>query len=192
MQQNPPVNLLDPNLLQSIQQLSNKPLPLYVHQTNGYKSACIEILISKDWLWVDGSRAIFTLWNDMEPNNSGGEEDYGRVMSIERRRKCNERLCAYSQLYLCEMRAKPEETVVGAHAVSLQRFSLKVFKFVADHSFAFVHRQVIVCNATTPGSRCTKKCSSSDWRNSTLVDDEHRPYHSLIRLARQKERLLWF
>ena len=42
------------------------------------------------------------------------------------------------QLYLCEMRGKPKEVVVGARAVSLQRFNLGVFKFIADHSFALL------------------------------------------------------
>ena len=94
------------------------------------------------------------------------------------------------QLYLCEMRAKPEEAVVSAHAVSLQRFSLGVFKLIADHSFAFAHCQVVLDNATAPGSWCTKKCSSSDRRKRTVSDDEHGSYHSLTRLARQKARLL--
>ena len=47
------------------------------------------------------------------------------------------------QFYLCEMRGKPEEAVVGTRAVSLQRFSLGVFKLIADHSFAFAHCQVV-------------------------------------------------
>ena len=91
---------------------------------------------------------------------------------------------------LCEMRGKPEEAVVGARAVSSQRLSLGVFKFIADHSFAFVHCQVVLGNATALGSRCTKKCSSSDRRKRTIADDEHGPYHSLTRLTRQKARLL--
>ena len=94
------------------------------------------------------------------------------------------------QLYLCEMHGKPEEAVVGARAVSLQRFSLGVFELIDDHSFAFVHCQVVLGNATAPGTRCTKKCSSSDRRKRTVTDDEHRPYHSLTRLAREKAQLL--
>ena len=94
------------------------------------------------------------------------------------------------QLYLCEMHGKPEEAVVGARAVSLQRFSPGVFESIDDHSFAFVHCQVVLGNATAPGTRCTKKCSSSNRRKSTVTDDEHRPYHSVTRLARQKAQLL--
>ena len=94
------------------------------------------------------------------------------------------------QLYLNEMHGKPEEAVVGARAVSLQRFSPGVFELIDDHSFAFVHCQVVLGNATAPGTRCTKKCSSSDRRKRTVTDDEHRPYHSLTRLARQKAQLL--
>ena len=94
------------------------------------------------------------------------------------------------QLYLCEMRGKPEEAVVGTRAVSLQRFSLGVFKLIADHSFAFAHCQVVLDNATAPGSLRTKKCSSSDRRKRTVIDDEHGSYHSLTRLTRQKAQLL--
>ena len=59
------------------------------------------------------------------------------------------------RLYLCEMRGKPGEAVVGARAVSLQRFSLGVFEFIADHSFAFAHCQVVLGNATAqaPGAQ---------------------------------------
>ena len=75
-------------------------------------------------------------------------------------------------------------------AISLQRFSLGVFKLIADHSFAFAHCQVVLDNATAPGSRCTKKCSSRDRRKRTVIDDEHGPYHSLTWLTRQKAQLL--
>ena len=37
------------------------------------------------------------------------------------------------QLYLCEMRGEPEEAVVDARAVSLQKFSLGVFELIANH-----------------------------------------------------------
>ena len=57
------------------------------------------------------------------------------------------------QLYLCEMRGKPKEAVVGARAVSLQRFSLGVFRLIADHSFAFAHCQVVLDNATPVAQR---------------------------------------
>ena len=73
------------------------------------------------------------------------------------------------QLYLCEMHGKSEEAVVGVHAVSLQRFSLGVFELIDDHSFAFVRCQVVLGNSTAPGTRCTKKCSSSDRRNVQLL-----------------------
>ena len=46
------------------------------------------------WMCVDGSRVSYTRWNDMETNNSGGKEDCGHVMSIERRRRWNDRHCA--------------------------------------------------------------------------------------------------
>ena len=171
-----------------IQHPSNKPLPLYVHQMNGYGAACIDILVSKD------SRCVLT---DLEL-----VIDAGTIwkLTIQAERRIVDTSCPLRgeedgmtdlvRLYLCEMRSKPGEAVVGARAVSLQRFSLGVFEFIADHSFAFVHCQVVLGNATALGSRCTKKCSSSDRRKRTIADDEHGPYHSLTRLTRQKARLL--
>ena len=35
-------------LPREIEHPSNKPLPLYVHQMNGYGAACIDILVPKD------------------------------------------------------------------------------------------------------------------------------------------------
>ena len=171
-----------------IQHPSNKPLPLYVHQMNGYGAACIDILVPKD------SRCVLT---DLELVIHAGTI-WKLTIQAERRivdtscplRGEEDGMTDLVQLYLCEMRGKPEEAVVGTHAVSLQRFSLGVFKLIADHSFAFAHCQVVLDNATAPGSRCTKKCSSSDRRKRTVTDDEQGPYHSLTRLARQKARLL--
>lgn len=45
-----------------------------------------------------------------------------------------------------------------APSVSAQRFSLEAFKFIADHPFAFVHCDVIVCNSSDPDSKCAKRC----------------------------------
>ena len=155
---------------------------------NGYISACIEILISKD------SGCVLT---DLELVIVTGTI-WKLTIQVERRivdtscplRGEEDGMTDLVQLYLCEMRGKPEEAVVGAHAISLQRFSLGVFKLIADHSFAFAHCQVVLDNATAPGSRCTKKCSSRDRRKRTVIDDEHGPYHSLTRLTRQKVQLL--
>ena len=82
----------------------------------------------------------------METNNSGGRNG---------RRWNEDGMTDLVRLYLCEMRGKPGEAVVGARAVSLQRFSLGVSEFIADHSFAFVHCQVVLGNATAqaPGAQ---------------------------------------
>ena len=152
---------------------------------NGYGVACLKILVPKDsgCVLTDLELVILagTIWK----------------LTIQAGRRIVDTSCPLRgeedgmtdlvQLYLCEMRGKPKEAVVGAHAVSLQRFNLGVFKFIADHSFAFAHCQV---DATAPGSRCTKKCSPGDRSKCTVVDDVHGPYHSLTRLARQKARLL--
>ena len=42
--------------------------------------------IKRPWLWVDGSRVIYALWNDKDTSKSGGKNDCAHVMSIERRR----------------------------------------------------------------------------------------------------------
>ena len=149
---------------------------------NGYGAACLEILVPKDsgCVLTDLELVILagTIWK----------------LTIQAERRIVDTSCPLRgeedgmtdlvQLYLCEMRGKPEEAVIGAHAISLQRFSLGVFKLIADHSFAFAHCQVVL------GCRCTKKCSSRDRRKRTVIDDEHGPYHSLTRLTRQKAQLL--
>ena len=155
---------------------------------NRYGSACIDIILSKD------SGCVFT---DLELVIVTGTI-WKLTIQLERRivdtscplRGEEDGMTDLAQLYLCEMHGKPEEAAVGARAASSQRFSLGVFKFIADHSFAFVHCQVVLGNATAPGTQCTKKCSSSDRRKRTVTDDEHRPYHSLTRLERQKAQLL--
>ena len=150
-----------------IQHPSNKPLPLYVHQMNGYGAACIDILVSKD------SRCVLT---DLELVIHAGTI-WKLTIQAERRivdtscplRGEEDGMTDLVRLYLCEMRGKPGEAVVGARAVSLQRFSLGVFEFIADHSFAFVHCQVVLGNATALGSRCTKKVHQATEENVQLL-----------------------
>ena len=68
----------------------------------------------------------------------------------------------YLQINRFPLRCPNDVTVKyhSAPSVSAQRFSLEAFKFIADHPFVFVHCHVIVCNATDPGSKCAKSCSS--------------------------------
>ena len=155
---------------------------------NGYGSACFEILVPKDSGCVLTDLELVILAGTIWKLTIQAEKRIVDTSSPLRGEE--DGMTDLVQLYLCEMRGKPEEAVVGAHAVSLQRFSLGVFKLIADHSFAFAHCQVVLDKATAPGSRCTKKCSSSDRRKRTVTDDEHGSYHSLTRLARQKARLL--
>ena len=161
MQQNPPANLLDPNLSLILGCLYKL---IHIHSYTARNSAPEQQAVAS--LRTPNER----IWISLRGEENG--------------------MTDLVQLYLCEMHGKPEEAVVGARAVSLQRFSLGVFELIDDHSFAFVHCQVVLGNATAPGTQCTKKCSSSDRRKRTVTDDEHRPYHSLTRLARQKAQLL--
>ena len=59
-------------------------------------------------------------------------------------------------------------------SVSVQRFSLEAFESIASNSFVFVHCHVIVCNATDPGSKCTKKCPSSGRGRREVHESDHK------------------
>jgi len=56
------------------------------------------------WLWVDGSYAIYTNWNDGEPNNSGGREDC--VGLVRPQWKWNDENCNSHHSYICEISRK--------------------------------------------------------------------------------------
>ena len=78
-------------------------------------------------------------------------------------------------------------------SISVQRFSLEAFKFIADHPFVFVHCHVIVCNATNPDSQCAKKCPSGRPPNGLArraVNDPVTVVYSLVQgplyLVREK------
>ena len=58
------------------------------------------------WLWVDGSRPTYTYWNSGEPNNSGGDEDCGEMISKNRGHKWNDMPCKFSFPYICETNGK--------------------------------------------------------------------------------------
>ena len=77
----------------------------------------------------------------------------------------------------------------SAASVGTQRFSLEAFKFIADHPFVFVHCHVIVCNASDPGSKCAKSCSSVG-RGRREVGDHMTKLYSLaqgpLHLVHQK------
>ena len=80
----------------------------------------------------------------------------------------------------------------SAPSVSVQRFSLEAFKFIADHPFVFAHCHVIVCNATDPGSKCAKRCSSSG-RGRREVAAHTNEVNSLVQgplyLARKRHEI---
>jgi len=78
----------------------------------------------------------------------------------------------------------------SAPSVSVQRFSLEAFKFIANHPFVFVHCHVIVCNATNPSSKCNQKCPSSGRGrrevNDHVTDDVYSLAQGPLHLARKK------
>ena len=56
------------------------------------------------WLWVDGSTAYFTLWDNGEPNNDGSNEDCVEFRMTSE--KWNDKPCHYSLPYICEISGK--------------------------------------------------------------------------------------
>ena len=52
------------------------------------------------WIWVDGTRVIYSHWHQGEPNNIGGNEGCG--MMYHGTGKWNDGRCSYSFHYLCE------------------------------------------------------------------------------------------
>ena len=119
---------------------------------NGYGSVCLEILVPKDsgCVLTDFELVILagTIWK------LAIQAEKRIVDTSSPLRGEEDGMTDLVQLYLCGMCGKPEEAVVGARTVSLSRFSLGVFRLIADHSFAFAHCQVVLDNATAPGSRC--------------------------------------
>ena len=99
--------------------------------------------------------------------------------------------CLFVCLFVCLFRCSNDVTVkyLSAPSFNVQRFSLEAFKFIADHPFVFVHCHVIVCNATDPGSKCAKSCSSSG-RGRREVAAHTNDVYSLVQgplyLARKK------
>ena len=134
---------------------------------NRYGSACIDIILSKD------SGCVFT---DLELVIVTGTI-WKLTIQLERRivdtscplRGEEDGMTDLAQLYLCEMHGKPEEAAVGARAASSQRFSLGVFKFIADHSFAFVHCQVVLGNATAQAPGAQKNVHQATEENVQLL-----------------------
>ena len=57
------------------------------------------------WLWVDGSTAYFTFWDNGEPNNAGSNEDCVEFRSVWGW-KWNDVPCGYRRPYICEISGK--------------------------------------------------------------------------------------
>ena len=58
------------------------------------------------WLWVDGSYATYTNWNDGEPNDVGGREDCVALLKPPYTGKWNDQNCNASVHYVCEISRK--------------------------------------------------------------------------------------
>ena len=56
------------------------------------------------WMWVDGSRATYTHWNNGEPNDHGGNEDCTHMFPPAG--KWNDMPCSYGLQYLCETKGR--------------------------------------------------------------------------------------
>ena len=42
---------------------------------------------------------------------------------------------------------------------TVQRFSVRAFKFLGEHDFVFIHCRIYVCDANDPNSRCAQGCT---------------------------------
>ena len=84
------------------------------------------------------------------------------------------------------------ESYQPATSVSAQRFSVKAFKFIANHPFVFVHCHVVICNTTDPASRCAKKCSAGGRGRRDLNADQVNDVYTLsqgpILLVQRKQK----
>ena len=89
---------------------------------NGYGSACLEILVPKDSGCVLTDLELVILAGTIWKLTIKAEKRIVDTSSPLRGEE--DGMTDLVQLYLCEMCGKPEEAVVSAHAVSLQRFSL--------------------------------------------------------------------
>ena len=55
------------------------------------------------WLWVDGSNAVYTNWDKGEPNNDGGTEDCVGIPSYLAPAKWSDMACNISLFFVCEL-----------------------------------------------------------------------------------------
>ncbi len=55
------------------------------------------------WVWLDGEALVHTHWDRGEPNNGGGGEDCGLIMTRDgRQSEWDDRPCGRDQTYICE------------------------------------------------------------------------------------------
>ncbi|XP_068699624.1 uncharacterized protein [Montipora foliosa] len=66
---------------------------------------------SSQWLWIDGSQVTDTNWYTGEPNNVGGYEACGEILSSG---TWNDQTCSVTLLYLCEAKGTCERLSLGS------------------------------------------------------------------------------
>ena len=54
----------------------------------------------------------------------------------------------------------------------VQRFSIRAFKFLADHPVVYLHCQVMACHKKTVGSRCSRGCQRFIRKKRDLTERE--------------------
>ena len=62
------------------------------------------------------------------------------------------------------------------------RFSIQVFRFVANHTFVYVHCDLRLCNKNTQDSVCTRSttCSNRKRRDASSLDPTEQSYQLSI------------
>ena len=60
------------------------------------------------WIWVDGTRVIYSHWNQGQPDNAGGYESCGMMYQSG---KWNDLQCQYPLHYVCETNGEGTLTI---------------------------------------------------------------------------------
>ena len=63
------------------------------------------------WLWVDGTRPIYTRWGKGEPNGISVSEDCGELHVKSDGWSWNDVRCSVNLHYVCETNGKPNNTM---------------------------------------------------------------------------------
>lgn len=70
------------------------------------------------WLWLDGTRPIYTRWSRGEPNNV--REECGELYNKADGWSWNDEWCSSTLHYVCETNSKPENTKRNIYILNIE------------------------------------------------------------------------